>query len=117
MREKENIALPSDMVIHLLLDLAPHTRISKHIPGKITIQFSFSALGILKNANLKNIGYPVPGIRKTRTSLWKRSMVIEYDENRIPFNIWEDLLRYDHDPAQRIIVTTQLRKILDRSNL
>ena len=117
MREKENVALLSDAVIHLLLDLVPHTRISKHIPGKITIQFSFSVLSILKNANLKNLAHPVPGIRKARTSLWRRSAVIEYDENRIPFNVWEDLVRYDHDPAQRIIVTSQLRKILDRSNL
>lgn len=117
MRENENVDLPSDVVIHLLLDLAPHTRISKHIPGKITIQFSFSSLSILKHANLKNIAYPVPGIRKARTSLWRRSVVIEYDENRIPFNVWEDLFRYDHDPAQRIIIISQLRKILDRSNL
>ena len=113
-REKGNTS-PTDDTIRLLFDLTPHVRIAEHVPGKITMRFSLSGLGLLQNADFINIDQRIPGIRKTRTSLWRRAVVIEYDEDKVPFSIWEDLANCDHNPEQRKVLRKRLRKILEKS--
>ena len=113
-REKGNTSSADD-TIRLLFDLAPHVQIAEHAPGKITMKFSFSGLGVLQNADLINLDQTIPGIRKARTSLWRRSVVIEYDEKLVPFSIWEDLTRSDHNPKQRKILRNRFRKIFEKS--
>jgi hypothetical protein len=98
-RKKGNATVSADDVIRLLFDLAPHTEIAEHVPGKITMKFSLSGIVSLQNADIKKFSQAIPGIRKTTVRLWRRSVVIEYDKDQVPFSIWEDLVRSDQNPA------------------
>jgi hypothetical protein len=90
--------------------------ISKHIPGKITMKFSFSGLGAVQDASIKNFDWAaVPGIKKASTSLWRRSVVIQYDEDEIRPDIWEDLISADHDPEKRNLLKERLKPILEKA--
>ena len=102
----------TDEVIHLLLDLAPHIQITEHIPGKVAMRFGFGSLAVLQNADLGDIDRMIPGIRRTKTNLWRRSVVIEYDENQIPPELWEKLAAGSTDPAKREILKKSLSKLL-----
>jgi hypothetical protein len=112
--KQKSAVLPTHDVIRLLFDLAPHIQITGHVPGKITMRFSLSGLGVLQHTDIENIDQTIPGILKARTSLWKRSVVIEYDENQVPFSIWEDLARSDHHPEQRKILRDRLRMLIEK---
>ena len=115
MHEASNTDPSTDDVVQLLLDLAPHAKVLKHIPGKITIKFSLSGLGVIQNASIRNFDWAaVPWIKKASTSLWRRSVVIEYDEAEIYPEIWEDLVSADHDPAKRNLLKDRLRAILEK---
>jgi hypothetical protein len=113
-RKKESSVLPTHDVIRLLFDLAPYIQITGHIPGKIAMRFSLSGLGVLHHADIGNIDQTIPGILKARTSLWRRSVVIEYDENQVPSTIWEDLARSDHNLEQRKILRDRLKILIEK---
>jgi hypothetical protein len=102
----------TDEVIHLLLNLAPHIHITEHTPGKVAMRFGLGSLAVLQNANIGDIDRMIPGIRRTKTHLWRRSVVIEYDENQIPPELWENLAAGATDPAQREILKKRLTGIL-----
>lgn len=116
MREQHNPAPSTEDVIRLLFDLAPHIHIGEHVPGKITMKFSLSGLGVLQNADIKSMDQAIPGIHKARISLWRRSVVIEYDQDQVPYHVWEDLARADHDPERQRRLRDQLRDILDNAS-
>jgi len=51
------------------------------------------------------------GIIETRTRLFSRSIVIAYDSNQLPFELWESLMRLKEEPDQAVVVHDFLREI------
>ena len=113
MSRAENTPPSTNDVIQLLFDLAPHIRISEHVPGEIVLKFGLSGLGVLQDSDIGEIGRTIPGIRKARTSLWKRAVVIEYDEDQVPFDIWAELAASGHDPVRQKALRRRLRGIIE----
>ncbi|MCF8146775.1 MAG: hypothetical protein K9N21_22950 [Deltaproteobacteria bacterium] len=111
-RKQESPALPVQEAIRLLLDLAPHIQISRHAPGKITIRFSLSSLGVLQDAGVGNFNQKIPGVRSAKVSLWRRTVDIEYDADQIPFEVWEDLVESNQNPEKRKDLRDRLTNFL-----
>ncbi len=100
------------MDLNLFEDLRRHIVIAHNIPGRI--RFRFNALIALnprikkfigKNNNfLKNIDSKFRGVKKIRTNIPARSIVLEYDRSIInPSLITELFITCDPDRAKAII--------------
>jgi hypothetical protein len=85
-------------IISVLLHLAPHIRISHHEPGRIKLKLDFSALRLMGDHDLANRMRAIPGILHSRTQLLSRSVVVDYDEEKLPFELWETLGRLRDNP-------------------
>jgi hypothetical protein len=109
---KQETAASIDDMVHLFLDLAPHIQITEHTPGKIVMRFGLGSLAALQNTHIGDIDRMIPGIRRTKTNLWRRSIVIEYDENQISPELWESLAAGATDPDQREVLKKRLTRLL-----
>ena len=85
-------------IISVLLHLAPHIKISQHEPGRIKLKVDFSAHKLIGDHDLANRMRSIPGIIQTRTKLLSRSVVIDYDEGKLSFELWEALGRLRENP-------------------
>ena len=99
-----------EQIMELLLDLIPHLMVTNHIPGQIFFKFSLSGLVAFVNSDLQGIEN-IPGIIETRTSLLSRSIVVVYDCDQLPFELWESLIRLKEEPDQRVVVHDFLKGI------
>jgi hypothetical protein len=80
-----------------LIELAAHTSIVSHNPGKIHLKVKLA--GISLALSLKNIRVPLPGILGAKGDVTDRSVVINYDEKVLPKELW-DLLFKAHANAK-----------------
>ncbi len=82
---------PATDVVDDLMFLAPHTEVVHHIPGRIRLRILPSGLGAVGKTDVKGMIGSIPGIVSIRINYIIGSVVIEYDQNRLPFSIWESL--------------------------
>lgn len=80
-----------ETIIRDLLLLAPHTEIIHHIRGRIRLRLKRSGLDVVKNTNIDRLMHSIPGIRNLRINPVVGSLILDYDEARLPFSVWEKL--------------------------
>lgn len=107
----------SEQIIKFLLRLAPHTRISRHVPGRIQLKLDFSGLGIIGGYDLEKMVRSIPSILRTDTRLLSRSVVITYDPARLPYELWEALAQLRDKPQQAPQVRALLEKALQSQSV
>lgn len=100
-----------ESIIHLLVTLAPHTRIAHHQPGRIRLKISPSALGIINSTDLGGMVAAIPGVLDYRVNLSARSIVINYDRERLPYDVWVLLARVGPQPELKAQATARLRTL------
>jgi len=101
-----------EATIHSLLRLAPHARVLRHTPGNIRLQISMTGLGLLNMQEIKSLGDKLEGILSITPRLLSRSVDIEYDPDRLPYDFWESLITAGSNPQEREHVMESIRGIL-----
>jgi hypothetical protein len=103
--------VPAEDIIDTVISLAPHTEICHHIPGRIRLKISLSGLGLFDRSGIARTIHAIPGVMNQRINLHARSVVIEYDRKRIPYDLWE-LLGQIRNKPELAAVATQLMRFL-----
>jgi hypothetical protein len=85
---KADRTMPEDL-INTVVRLAPHVEICHHIPGRIRLKISLSALSLLDATGISGTIQEIPGVMSQRINLSARSVLIEYDRKLIPYDLWE----------------------------
>ncbi|QCQ22593.1 hypothetical protein [Desulfoglaeba alkanexedens] len=89
MREIEG--MNNEKIIAGLMSIVPHAVIAHHIPGRIRLKISLEGVKTLNGKMDAHDPLRVPGILSTRINRFARSIVIDYEEKRIPYDLWERL--------------------------
>lgn len=100
-------------MVHDLLRLLPHADIEHHIPGRIRLKVRPSGFGAALNMDSARFARAVPGIERVRTSVLARSVVIEYDKQKIVPDLWEKLKALGTDPAEAEEIRRMLLALWD----
>jgi hypothetical protein len=100
--------------LEALLDLVPYVRVLDHRPGNLHLRFRLSGLAAFERAGLDELASAVPGIVNIRASLFRRALGIEYDPERIPFDLWEEILSLHDRPDRRAHVLERLRELVEQ---
>jgi hypothetical protein len=85
-------------VIDDLLKLARHTEMVHHIPGRIRLRVLLSGIAAAREINLEKIRSHFPGILDIRVKAIVGSVVIQYDQRRIPPDLWTELSKLRQNP-------------------
>jgi hypothetical protein len=109
----ENKAITAEEIIELILDYGPHIRVTHHVPGEIKLNVMLSILGVKNGTDLRALVNAIPAVLKTRHSLLQRSIIIQYDEELFPYELWGDLLQLKEKPELKSQVSNRLQEILD----
>jgi hypothetical protein len=75
-------------IIGALVTLAPHTRIAHHQPGRIRLKFLPSILQLANGREIETLVACIPGILEYRVNPLAKSIVINYDQQRLPYEVW-----------------------------
>jgi hypothetical protein len=106
-------------IVELLLKLVPHTKVSHHVSGEIKLQIMLSILKLIPSLDLSALKKNIPGILDARADLLERSVTIQYNEQQLPYGLWESLMQLQEKPEQKSQVTERIKELFDRyhSNL
>ena len=75
-----------------IVRIAPYAEIAHHLPGRIRLTIKLSGLGLVREIDLPAVLQNLPGVLSLRVNALARSVVIDYDPNRLPFDLWEHLV-------------------------
>jgi hypothetical protein len=100
-----------ETIIQDLLLLAPHTEIVHHIPGRIRFRLRRSGLDVVRKTNIEKMMHSIPGIRKLRINPVVGSLILDYDEARLPYSMWEKLGEIRTRPELSIVVRDLLHSL------
>lgn len=78
------------MNLDVLLELQQHLQVVHHVPGRIRIKFDIALANHPRAREFFN-GSPLPGIKNYRMNAAARSIVVEYDKNRIAPDLVQEL--------------------------
>jgi hypothetical protein len=84
--------------IHQLLDIVPHVHMISHSPGRMELQVDLSVLNKLKGMDMKTFGRSIPGILNFKSKLLSRSVIIFYDPDILPSDLFERLVQLKEKP-------------------
>jgi hypothetical protein len=101
--------LPTEDIINTVISLAPHAEICHHIPGRIRLKISPSGLSLMERSGIVRTIHSIPGVMNQRISFFSRSIVIEYDRKRIPYDLWELLGQIRNKPELAAVATDLMR--------
>lgn len=74
-----------------LLQLLPHVEIAHHVPGRIRLKIHPSALNVVRDIDVEKVLLDIPGVRSLRINAFAKSVVIEYNCDRLPHDLWTNL--------------------------
>jgi hypothetical protein len=112
MEENTNQPKPEE-IIELILRLTPYLKIANHIPGRIKIRFMLTGLSIIENVDLNNLVGSIPGILRTHVLFLFQCIIIEYDSERFPCDLWETLLQLQDNPGLIPYVRSCLQQLFN----
>ena len=98
-----------DHIVSVLTKLIEHTTITNHIPGKIRLKVSLSAIKILKSIDVDEMIRYFPGLLDYQFKPLKRTVDIEYDHEQMPYDIWESMEQSKKQPELKTKLKEQLR--------
>lgn len=85
--------------------LRKYLSVKHHIPGRIRIGFDKSIITDPEALALVKSAPKMPdAVKKTSLNIFSKSMVIEYDEKKVPPQLLEDLINAPSDDAASAIV-------------
>jgi len=97
-----------DQVVDTLMTLAPHAEIAHHIPGRVRLKILLSGFAVARKLDLKGLTKSIPGVLKLRLNLFARSIVIDYDQEKLSPRLWEDISRLRNAPAMTAALKERL---------
>lgn len=103
-------------VVNVLLDLAPHTEIAHHVPGSIKLRLLWSGLPVFNGIDFEALMDAVPGVLETRVRLISRTVVIDYDPDRLPHGLWELVGKLKEEPQLAGRLRAHLEEVFDRGS-
>jgi len=109
---KEIDDMNDEQIIAGLLSIVPHAVIAHHIPGRIRLKISLEGVKALNGRMNADDPLRIPGILSTRINRFARSIIIDYDDQKIPYDIWERLGHIKERPEEAADVVKQLRAVL-----
>jgi hypothetical protein len=109
-------------LVDAIVELAPHIQVAHHVAGRIRLKILPVGVELLKRRRRESnsVNSPVehlPGVRKLRTNVIARSVVLEYDEGVLTNDLWTALelarIKPNHTGQLRALLLAALRN--DRS--
>jgi len=100
-----------DQVVEILMNLAPHAEIAHHIPGRVRLKILLSGFALARKSDLKGLAKSIPGVLKMRLNIFARSMIIDYDQEKLSPQLWEDMSQLRKNPAMTAEVKERLRAL------
>ncbi len=98
-----------DELVQLIVRLAPHQEIVHHVPGRIRLKLRLSGLDVMEDMDVQGMVGSIPGVLTTRINSMARSVIVEYDGNRLPFDLWESLGQLRENPELETEVSERLK--------
>jgi hypothetical protein len=80
------------MDLEALKELQQYLHVAHHVPGRLRIKFDAALAGHPQAGDILNPHNPTPGIRNIRLNIGARSVIIEYDQERIQPELLQELL-------------------------
>lgn len=102
--------IPVDSII----EIASHTDISRHTPGRIKLVLRPSGFKLIEKINLNEALSRMPGVLDIRPSLLTRSVEVDYDQNILPYDLWEYLVRLKGKPEVETKIKAYLQALGNR---
>lgn len=99
------------VIIEDLIRLAPHTEVVHHIPGRVRIKILPSGFRMAQDMDMDAMIQQIPGISQIRVNPVARSLVIEYDKNRLPYDLWEKMRQLRQQPELEMEVRARLQNV------
>jgi hypothetical protein len=104
---QDNNTIPVDDII----ELASHTQIKRHTPGRIKLVLNYSGVKLIKKMDFSEALTHMPGVLDTRVSILTRSVEVDYDSELLPYDLWEYLVRGNGSPELKEKVRTYLQML------
>jgi len=104
--------MSDEQIIEGLLSIVPHAAIAHHIPGRIRLKISLEGVKALNGRLDADDALRIPGILSARINRFARSIIIDYDATRLPYDLWERLGHIQERPEEAADVVKQLREVL-----
>lgn len=101
-----------DPAIQQLMPLLPHMEIAHHIPGRIRLKVLLSGLSAARKIDIQGVLREVPGVIDLRLNAAAKSVVIQYDQERIPYDFWQLLGQLKTQPELFSEIATRLQALL-----
>ena len=89
---------PLDGRVQELLDLVPHLEVAHHVPGRIRLRVLPSGLRLVMHSNVEGVVRSIPGILRMRINAPARSIIIEYNQAQLPYDLWQSVAQARHKP-------------------
>ncbi len=105
-----------DDVVAAVMRIAPHKEITHHIPGRIRLKILPSGVDNVRDLDLEGLVARIPGVLDLRVNILARSIMIEYDRNRLPYDLWESLNRVKEHPETGPELIERLHFLWERGN-
>jgi hypothetical protein len=113
---KSSEVLGAQDIFDILVDLAPHTEIAHHVPGNIKLRLGWAGLSLLDGIDLEAFMHSVPGILETRVRLLSRTVDIDYDPDRLPYELWELVGKLKEEPERADTLRARLEEVFDNGS-
>jgi len=105
-------------IVDNFLDHIRYLKVKHHVPGRIRVKATWSGakkLATGSEADIKKIIAMIPGINEYRMNPKALSVVINYNDEILSFQLWEDISMLGEFPLHRDKVRGQLLDILNRT--
>jgi hypothetical protein len=114
-RTKPRISTADAQYIQIeeLLTLARHLEIAHHVPGRIRLRILASGFVKVQAFDIAGIVLGIPGVIGMRTNAAARSVIIEYNQAQLPFDLWQKLGQIKQQPERTEEVACCLRALLE----
>lgn len=96
-----------------LVLLARHVQIVHHIPGRIRLRLLPSIAKVADKIEPDRLMKSVPGIIDARFRMAVGSIVIEYDSNRLPPDLWEQMVKRNNGPEAASEIEARIAQLFD----
>lgn len=98
--------------VEQLVPLIPHIEIAHHIPGRIRLRILLSGLLAVQKVDIQGLLLALPGVSAMRLNTAAKSVVIEYNQELIPYDFWQLLGQLKKRPELLDEVTACIEKLL-----
>ncbi len=107
-------SMESGEIVRELMRLTPHLEIAHHVPGRIRLRILQSGLQIIQEVDFETVVCGIPGVLDIRVNPLARSVVVQYDRERLPSDFWEGAEELKSRPEQATEYAARLQALWDR---